>query len=196
MTGQRGVFRESDDADQSTDRAGPTEHEIFDVLSNRRRRYTLYALTRDDGSTIGSLAEQVAAWENDSEIADVTPAERKRVYTALQQSHLPKLERTGMVTFDPESGRVEPTGAVDDIDIYLEIVNADEIPWSQYYLFVAVIGCGLLAALWVGLPPFANVSTLVWMTLVVGLFAASALVHGYVSTRLDGPVEPPEIGRQ
>jgi DNA-binding phage protein len=176
--------------------AAPTEQEVFDILSNRRRRYALYALLDDDTATIGSLAEQIAAWENDSSISEVTPTERKRVYTALQQSHLPKLERTGLIRFDRENGRVHPTDIVDEMDIYLEVVGEEQLSWDQYYLGLSAVAVGIVAAVWLELPPFRVVSPLLWMTFVVGLFAVSAAVHNYRSAGIGAASEPPEVSRR
>lgn len=39
--------------------------EVFHVLRNRRRRYTLHYLRREERAEIGDIAEQVAAWENE-----------------------------------------------------------------------------------------------------------------------------------
>jgi DNA-binding transcriptional ArsR family regulator len=188
---------DADTADEETDRpADPTEQEVFDILSNRRRRYALYALLDDDGATIGSLAEQIAAWENDCTVPEVTSAERKRVYTALQQSHLPKLERAGLVEFDRESGRIDPTEAVGEVDIYLEVVGEEQLSWDQYYLGLSAVSVGIVAAVWLELPPFRAVSPLLWLTFVVGLFVVSAAVHNYRSSGLDATGEPPEVSRR
>ncbi|MFC7174176.1 hypothetical protein ACFQL0_14140 [Haloplanus litoreus] len=130
----------------------PTEQEVFDILSNRRRRYALYALLRDETATIGSLADQIAAWENGCAVNEVTPTERKRVYTALQQSHLPKLERTGLVSFDRDSGRVTPTDAADELDIYLEVVGEEQLSWDQYYLGLSAVSAAVVVAVWLNVP--------------------------------------------
>jgi len=199
MSKQRGtVSREdSDSSSESTERHHePTEQEVFDILSNRRRRYALYALADDDAATIGSLAEQIAAWENECTVTDITSAERKRVYTALQQSHLPKLERTGLVSFDRESGRVRPTDTVEEMDIYLEIVGEEQLSWDQYYLGLSAVSVGIVAAIWLDLPFFRAVSPLIWMTIVVGLFTVSAAAHNYRSSGLNAATEPPEVNRQ
>jgi len=199
MSKQRGTApaRDENTSEEPTDRSGsPTEQEVFDILSNRRRRYALYALSNDDTTTIGSLAERIAAWENDCPVDEVTPTERKRVYTALQQSHLPKLERTGLVSFDRETGRVSPTDTVDEMDIYLEVVGEEQLSWDQYYLGLSTVSVGIVVAIWLGLPPFRALSPLLWMTLVVGLFAVSAAVHNYRSADLGGASEPPEVSRQ
>ena len=199
MSKQRGTAPAADEntSDEPTDRpAAPTEQEVFDILSNRRRRYALYALLNDDTTTIGSLAERIAAWENDCTVDEVTSTERKRVYTALQQSHLPKLERTGLVSFDRETGRVHPTDTVDEMDIYLEVVGEEQLSWDQYYLGLSAVAVGIVVAIWLGLPPFRALSPLLWMTLVVGLFAVSAAIHNFRSANLDAASEPPEVSRR
>ncbi|AZH27231.1 hypothetical protein DU502_12460 [Haloplanus aerogenes] len=169
---------------------------MFDILSNRRRRYALYALADDDTATIGSLAEQIAAWENDCTVDDITPTERKRVYTALQQSHLPKLERTGLISFDQETGRVRPTETVEEMDIYLEVVGEEQLSWDQYYLGLSAVSVGIVVAIWLELPFFRAIPPLLWMTVIVGLFTASAAVHNYRSAGLNAASEPPEVSRQ
>jgi len=70
----------------------PSRDEVFKALSNRRRRNVItYLKQHDDDARVRDIAEQLAAWENDVEIPEVTYKQRKRVYTALHQSHLPKL---------------------------------------------------------------------------------------------------------
>ncbi|MFB6195472.1 MAG: DUF308 domain-containing protein [Haloplanus sp.] len=199
MSGQRGTAPrgDHDESDVSVERpAEPTEQEVFDILSNRRRRYALYALLGDETVTIGSLAERIAAWENDCAVGDVTSAQRKRVYTALQQSHLPKLERTGLIDFDRDSGRIHPTDIADEMDIYLEVVGEEQLSWDQFYLGLSAISGGIVAAVWFDVPPFGGLPPRVWLVLIVGLFAVSALVHNYRSTGLDGAATPPEVRRR
>jgi len=199
MSKQRGTVtgKDSDASSESVARPDePTEQEVFDILSNRRRRYALYALADDRTATIGSLAERIAAWENDCPIEEVTSAERKRVYTALQQSHLPKLERTGLVSFDHESGRVRPTDTVQEMDIYLEIVGEEQLSWDQYYLGLSAVSVGIVVAVWLDLPVFGAVSPLIWLTIVAASFAVSATVHNYRLAGLDTADEPPEVSRQ
>ncbi len=198
MSGQRGAvpLGEDDGAAATDGPTEPTEQEVFDILSNRRRRYALYALLRDETATIGSLADQIAAWENGCAVNEVTPTERKRVYTALQQSHLPKLERTGLVSFDRDSGRVTPTDAADELDIYLEVVGEEQLSWDQYYLGLSAVSAAVVVAVWLNVPPFGSVPPVAWMTVIVALFSVSAAVHNYRSNGLRGSGEPPEVARQ
>lgn len=78
------------------------------LLKNERRRHTLDTLhavyIQDDETTldVGMLAETVATAENDDveETIGLTAQERKRVYVALYQCHLPKLEDAGIVRIE------------------------------------------------------------------------------------------------
>ena len=120
-----------------------TEDELFDVLSNRRRRYAVHLLEREDEPLrLGPLAEQIAAWENGIEPYAVSSAQRKRVYTALQQIHLPRMDEAGIVAFDDRAGLVEATEAMDAMDVYVDLVEGRDIPWSGYYLGLSTIGIG------------------------------------------------------
>jgi hypothetical protein len=180
----------SGDADES-----PSEDELFDVLASRRRRYAVHALEDVETQTdLGTLAEQVAMWEYDVDVGELSSTERKRVYTALQQSHLPKMDDAGLVDFDKEQGVIEPTPELNDVDIYLEVVSAKEIPWSKYYLGLAGLAVAILLALWTDVSPFTVLPDLTWMTFVVVAFTVSAVVHSYYATnrRLGNEEKPPE----
>ena len=180
--------RDEDDA--------PTEDQVFDVLANRRRRFALHALCRaGDTVDIGTLAERIAAWENRIDPASVTSTERKRVYTALQQSHLPRMHEAGMVVFDKRAGTVDVTDAAAEIDVYLDVVRGREIPWSAYYAGLSGLGGAILLALWVGAPPIAWFSPAAWLMFVVCAFAASSVAHLYVTRgqRLGAADRPAEL---
>jgi len=104
-----------------------SEDELFDVLSNQRRRFAVHLLKReeDDSIAIGDMAEQIAAWENGIETTEITGNERKRVYTALQQSHLPKMDKAGVIDFNKNRGVVEPMPAMTDVDVYMDVVEGE-----------------------------------------------------------------------
>ena len=124
---------------EGTGRSRDSQNLLFTALSNHRRRFTLYACHQADGElTLSDVAEQVAAWEYDKPVEAVTSDERKRVYTSLQQHHLTKLEDAGLIEFDGDT--ITLTEKAERIDLYLEIVTDDTIPWSLYYLGLALIG--------------------------------------------------------
>jgi DNA-binding transcriptional ArsR family regulator len=149
-----------------------TTEAIFETLSNRRRRYALHYLGQvAEPVTIRDLSEQVAAWEHHVDCSAVTPKLRKRVYTAFHQTHLPKMHREGIVDFDTDRGTVRLTAAIDQFDIYLDVVPADAIPWSQYYLAIGAAFTALATVGAVGLWPFSAVDGFVY-ALVTALAVA------------------------
>lgn len=189
---------------QSTDPAvtdeGPLSTEtIFETLSNRRRRYTLHYLKRlGEPVSIRELSEQLAAWENEVEREQVKPKERKRLYTALHQTHLPKMHRLGVVEYDSDRGVVGLTEAIDQFDIYFDLVAADDIPWSQFYLALGGVTTALVTIAALGVQPFAGVAGFGYAVAVAVLFTAVAGYHTLRErSRVVGSADvPPETAIQ
>ncbi len=149
---------------------------IYDLLSNHRRRYTIHYLKQiDDETTLSELAEQVAAWEQEKEIQELTSDERKRVYTSLQQTHLPKLAEAEMITFERDS--IALAEGAEDLEIYLDIVPSSSIPWGLYYLGLSIVSAGILAAVGLGIIPDEPVPPIIWAGLIVLAFLGSAIGH-------------------
>ncbi len=173
-----------------------SEDELFEVLANQRRRFAVHLLKREEESMeIGRMAEQIAAWENDVSMAEITGTERKRVYTALQQSHLPKMDQAGVVEFNKSRGVIAPTPALQDVDLYLDVVEGKEIPWSEYYLGLSGVAAALTAAVWMGAWPFVLLPDMAWTLAIVVAFAFSALAHRYYTPEMEvgADGEPPEL---
>jgi hypothetical protein len=167
---------------------------MYKMLANERRRYTIHYLqSQSEPVTLGALAEQVGAWEHDTTPDQISSAERKTVYTALQQRHLPKMDDAGIVNFDKRAGTVEPTESLTEIDIYAEVVSSGEFPWSQYYLGLSTLSVALMVAAWAGAYPLALLPDIAWGIFVAVAFTFSAVVH-VVMTRemkLGAKPEPP-----
>ncbi|WP_435072865.1 DUF7344 domain-containing protein [Halorubrum sp. HHNYT27] len=163
-----------------------SEDELFDVLSNQRRRFAVHLLKReaDDSVAIGEMAEQIAAWENDIDTAEITGKERKRVYTALQQSHLPKMDDVGVVEFNKARGVIEPTPALQNVDLYMDVVEGREIPWSTYYLGLSGVTVALTGAVWLEAWPFVLLPDMAWTVAIVVAFAFSAITHKYYTAEM------------
>ena len=96
---------------------------IFDALSNERRQRALIHLQRVERTTLGDLAEHVAAWENNTTIGSVARETRSRVYTGLYHSHVPRLADMGIVEYDRETDMVSLTSKADAIVPYLDAVD-------------------------------------------------------------------------
>jgi hypothetical protein len=161
-----------------------TRDEVFKMLSNRRRRYVLHYLGRNDAPvSLRALAEQVAAWENGVE-HDPTSDERKRVYTALQQFHLPRMDGAGVVEYDHHRGIVELTEAAERFDVYLDIVPKNDIPWGSYYAGLSTVGAVLLIGVSLGAYPFTVLSGGMWAVFFVTALCVSSLVHLWDTHRM------------
>lgn len=170
-------------------------NETFELLSNDRRRYALHHLKRTERESLGSLARRIASWENEIELEEVSAAQRKRVYTSLQQFHLPKMEEQGIVEFDDRAGEISLGPAAEGLDVYLEVVSDRDVPWSQYYLGIAAIDVLVVAGVAADVAPLTALSDLAWGVFFVTTLAISALVHSYyhASTRLGSSEHPPDV---
>lgn len=172
--------------------ARESKNTLFSVLSSHRRRYVLYACNQADGeTTLSDVAEQVAAWEYDKPIAEITSKERKRVYTSIQQHHLSKLEDAGLITVDGD--RLAATEKANNLDVYLEVVPEETVPWSVYYLGLTVLGGVVLGFSYLGwLPDVLSMGGVAAVLLVAYLI--SSLVHLSQSERVSvgGFAEEPD----
>lgn len=161
---------------------GTTESElsqdiVFDILSSPRRRYVLYHLrTADQTVQLTDLAEEVAAWENDTEPSEITEQERKRVYVSLYQTHIPRLAEVGLIEYDKDSGRIALAEQAKDIDKYLDVNR--QYPWQRVYLLLAGVSAALLA-----LTVFVSaIPELAASVIIVSAFLVTVIAH--IVTRL------------
>lgn len=175
----------SDSVSPSDNASSLPRDEVFEVLSNARRRCALQYLKQQDDRRVElrELVDHVTAWENDTTTAEIDSAERKRVYTALRQNHLPKLDDAGIIEYEHMRGEVELTEDAREVQMYLEFVPHNDIPWSEYYLGLSAVGAALVAAVWVGVYPFGELSGLGLSVILIALFAVSAAVHTYDAAR-------------
>ena len=171
--------------------------EVFDILSNQRRRHALHFLKQRNGDAteLRELSAQVAAWENGKPIEQITSNERRRVYTSLQQFHLPKLHQSGIVEYDSQRGVADLTNEATDLDVYFDVVQESDMPWSLYYLGLSGLSFALLGVVWVGIYPLTLLSGLAWGVFVAAMFAVSALAHAYQDRRMHLGAEglPPDL---
>ncbi|PSP25266.1 hypothetical protein BRC61_00290 [Halobacteriales archaeon QH_10_65_19] len=180
--------RQDEESDLSRD-------ESFDLLSNHRRRYALYCLRQEENrATLGELADKIAAWENDIETDAVSYDERKRVYTSLQQVHLPRMDEMNVIEFDDREGVVEPGPAAAELNVYLELVRGNDVPWSAFYLGLAVLNLAVIGGVVAGVFPLTLVPPFGWPVFVVTTFLVTSLAHLYLTRtemRVDGAGTPP-----
>lgn len=191
------------DGGEGADPVGRVESElspddIFKTLSNRRRRHVLHYLRHIDGTvTIRDLSEQLAAWENGTTTSEVVPGERKRLYTALHQTHLPKMDALGVVTYDRNRGTVRMNDSLREFDAYLDAMSSEGRAWGPVYLAVSC-ALGLLAAAGAaGLPPLASLGgygyALVTAAVIAGL-AAGETIQRYRQPAAEPDRPPAAVG--
>jgi len=103
-----------------------SEDDLFDALSNRRRRQVIRELESGD-HTIGTLAEALARDENDVPDSQEVPGDRRKaVYIALYQGHLKTLHEADVVEWDKDRGSVDTGPAYSTALDVLESVPGGE----------------------------------------------------------------------
>lgn len=181
---------------RESDGGEPSRDEIFQIVSNQRRRHVVHYLRQQDRAVeLRELSTQISAWENEEPPAAVTHDERRRVYTALRQNHLPKMDESGVVDYDADRGVIEPSDAMADVELYLDVVPESEIPRSEYYLGLGAVSAALLTVAWVDVPPFGALPDVAWAGLCVAALIASGAVDTYYDRqrRLGGEGSPPGV---
>jgi hypothetical protein len=175
-----------------------SKDDTFHLLQNERRRMALAYLNEQTGTVeMRDVAEQVAAWENDTTVQQLHSDERQRVYIALYQTHLPKLDDEGVIDYNQSRGLIETTPHVADLCEYIDIpqlaaeaeaetaapVETDsstalfgdyEFEWSDYYLGLSGMSTLTLLASSAGLIPASIIPQFAIVVLVVAAFALSA----------------------
>jgi len=160
-----------------TDGGAFTAEAVHGILGNRRRRYVL-DLLREHGETVGmrELCVAVAARENDIDPEEVKPKQRKRVYTALRQTHLPRLAAAGLVEYDRDRSTVTPTDRLSVLEPYLDLGEGAD-PWPRYYLVLGGIGLVVALAGGLGLPVLGSAPAGLLAGLLAVAVLATAVVH-------------------
>jgi len=175
-----------------------SQDELLTILSNQRRRFAIHYLKQHDHTelTVTELSEQVAGWENDKQIEELTRTERKRVRSALRQFHLPKMADSGVIEYDTARGMVSLTEATENANFYVDSLTGRAIPWGVYYLGFSALSAACLVGLWIGLYPLTLLSPYMYGVFFVTALAVSSLGHfydNYYRMRLGARDKPLEV---
>lgn len=150
-----------DDVESPTDAASLSKDDIFHLLQNERRRLVLrYLRGTDEPVRMRDIAEQVAAWEHDTTVEELTSTQRQRVYIPLYQSHLSKLDEAGLIDYQQNRGIVERKPLADQVDSYLRETPPTEPTaggrpdesWNDYYIGSTVLGFAMVVGAVLELP--------------------------------------------
>lgn len=153
-----------------------TSDAAFDVLRNARRRYVLYFLREESPRELGELAEQIAARENDTTVEGLSSKQRKSVYTALYQTHLPKLSDVGVVKYDRDRGVVWLAEAANQLDPYLD-AGTNDGKWCNYFLGLAAVGGLVVIADGMGLAPLSTVPSIAVVVALISAFIGLSIAY-------------------
>lgn len=153
--------------------------DIHDVLRNARRRLAIKCLQEADGRelTVRDLSEKIATIETGEEPAPRN--KRQSAYVSLHQTHLPKLDKLGIVEYDPNGKLVVLRDRVREVEVYMEIVPRYGLSWGEFYFGLGMLGLLTTIAVLLGVPGIAALG----VTLVAGVFFVvlmlSATYHVY-----------------
>ncbi|WP_297516419.1 hypothetical protein [Thermococcus sp.] len=103
------------------------------ILGNSRRMLMIEYLQKSDGrAELRDMVEYIAKNEGNTD-----RKHRKSVYVSLVQTHIPKLEREGVITF--KHGIVTLVKVPDDVTVYMETVKKNDISWSTFYIGLSLL---------------------------------------------------------
>ncbi|RRJ33659.1 DUF7344 domain-containing protein [Halocatena pleomorpha] len=162
--------------DQDEEDSEPLSQDlVFDLLSSPRRRFVLHYLrSESDSLALTALADEVAAWEYETPVEELSDQERKRAYVSLYQTHIPKLADAGIVEYDTDSGEVTLAQAAGVVDAYLPDEAGPEIPWEFVYPLLTIVCVVLFVIGLIDIGPF---SATVAGVLILLLFGITSFVH-------------------
>lgn len=156
-----------------------TDDELFDVLRNSRRRDVLsYLLAEGPTATVTELTEHIASAEYEVPAGELTTTQRKRVYTALYQCHLARLDEFGVVAFDRDEKTVTLRDRADQVAPYLGSDGSEGA--ATFELGAAAVVATVVALGVAGVGPLGAVSTTAWATVTVVALAGFGLLQLHV----------------
>lgn len=150
------------------------DNDIFHVLSNPRRRKTIEQLSNTTGTIeLRELAKRVAAEESGE---DPPPRDvRRTVYISLHQTHLPTLDKLGIVDYDDDRKVVRLRDRAREVELYMSVVTRFGITWADYYRGLGVSGLFFVVAALAEAPLVAVVDPLAWGVVFLLAFLLSTL---------------------
>ncbi|MBO8175762.1 MAG: hypothetical protein H0Z18_10945 [Thermococcus sp.] len=107
------------------------------ILGNDRRMFIIEYLQKCNGKAeLRDLVQYIAEKEGNTD-----RKHRKSVYVSLIQTHIPKMEREGIIEF--QHGTIELIQIPENVDVYMEIVNKNDIRWASVYSMLALGSAGM-----------------------------------------------------
>lgn len=165
-----------------TERRSLSQNEIFQVLSNHRRQRVIEICEQSvEPVSLSDLSKKIAATEQGKEVAELTGKERKRIYTSLQQTHLPMMARADVIKYDGRTVELTEDGSA--ITVYMDIVPSGTVSWAVYYFGLSAISTLALVGVYFDFYP-PQLPDIMVAVLITVVFGSSSIVHLYVTEQL------------
>ncbi len=103
------------------------------ILGNDRRILVIEYLQKREGrADLREVVEYIAEKEGNTE-----RKHRKSIYVSLMQTHIPKMQREGIISY--EHGTLRLIRVPPDVSLYMEVVSKNDISWSTFYIGTSLI---------------------------------------------------------
>jgi hypothetical protein len=161
--------------------------EYFDILSNERRRLAIQILTELGEVSVSELSEEIASAEYGKDPEMLTSDERKRVYTSMNQVHIPKLENCGVVIYNGH--KVEPTEKSYELVRYLhriEDCNTQKLPWLCRFAISSIVLAAAASVLLVRIKKSGSLLTVAAVLLIAAAVIGFYMTYTYLMKVDDG----------
>lgn len=168
------------------DRTTCDPDDLFEALSDSHRRHVLAALCIADGkATLDDLAGELSARDDDSDWPDGSEDQYDRVYATLRREHVPKLEATGVVTYDPESETITLNCRPQTVASFLPGVTFRSRPWHLYHLAFSVSFLIIVALSLSKISLFATIDLTVLAVSTLLIYAIVTVYHAFDRAPID-----------
>ena len=160
--------------------------QAFAVLRNDRRRWVIVSL--DHRSRPVPFAELVdAVAERERRHTDLGPSAeiRSTVYTALYQTHVPRLDRLGIVDHDEETDTIALTDAGESLMQFMRARSTIGSVWAVLFLGLSITYAGFIVA---AVALDALTETLALAVVVVAGYAILAVAAALSTVWCDDPI--------
>jgi hypothetical protein len=171
---------------------------VFELLSSPRRRFVLYYLQSETESVkLTDLADEVAAWEYETPVEELTEQERKRAYVSLYQTHVPKLAEAGLIDH-ADDGMLQLTERMSDVDRYLPSEDTLDIRWEMIYISLSAMSVIIFVIGLSNASVFGEISMDLAAGIILLSFVGTAIIHFTTSYREKQrlPVELADVDEQ
>jgi len=153
-----------------------SETAIHDILRNDRRRSVLRALGTSVGTLdLRTLASRIA--EDETGISPAPKKARKSVYNSLHQTHLPRLDREGIIQYDYDRKQVRLRDEARNVSRYMDVTTPYGGTWTTYYRTLATISLFLVLLSLLDLPIVGAIDPILLTSLSLGVIAVSTAVQ-------------------